>query len=310
VRSVVLATVLLSLAGQSEPRFALRAGCVLPYAAYAPARDALYFCDNAGRRAGTTPPPLADRLRLDAQNNLCAISSAPVPIALKEFDLWPSPSRSQLVSSRKSLAQVAVLPGRADVGEGTVVRTVGIISKAHLLGCQEPVSGEPAASAVTCHFMGGPQVSEIQLNLSPVTAPRDAPDCNTVVAKLVTHYRPIWWDDIDIKTPESPVRITGQLFYDDSVEACQRPASGPVTAAGAHAPRLTRWEVHPVYAIDVCLATAAADCDPSNGALWVPYHQWLDRPDARVRASGTSERIACRDASLKWLTSRAQGERP
>lgn len=310
MRSVVIATVLLTLAGQSEPRFALRAGCVLPYAAYAPARDALYFCDNAGRRAGTPPPPLADRLRLDAQNNLCAPASAPVPITLKEFGLLPSPPRSQLVSSRKSLAQVAALPGRADAGEGIVARTVGIISKAHIVGCQEPAPGQAAGEAVTCHFMGGPKVSEIQLNLSPVSAPRDAPDCDTVVAKLVTHYRPIWWDDIDIKTPEVPVRITGQLLYDDTVEGCQRAASATAPAAGTRAPRLTRWEVHPVYAIDVCIASAAADCDPSVGKLWVPYHQWLDRPDARVRASGTSERIACREASLKWLTTQGQGPRP
>jgi hypothetical protein len=65
-----------------------------------------------------------------------------------------------------------------------------------------------------------------------------------------------------------------------------------------------------VYAIDVCIATAAADCDPAHGKLWVPYHQWLDRPDARVRASGMVERVACRDASLKWLTSQSSGGRP
>lgn len=308
MKSAVIATVLLVVAAQSEPRFALRGGCILPYAAYAPTRDALYFCDNAGRRAGTPPPPLADRLRLDAQNNLCASATAPVPMALKEFGLLPSPPRSQLATNRKSLAQVAELPGRADVGEGTVVRTVGIISKAHVVGCSEPVPGERAGSSVTCDFMGGPKVSEIQVNLSQVSAPRDAPDCDTIVAKLVTHYRPIWWDDIDIKTPDGPVRITGQLFYDDSVESCQRSASGMVSATGMQSPRSTRWEIHPIYAIDVCVASAAVECDASNGTLWVPYHQWLDRPDARVHATGTSERIACRDASLKWLTS--QGQEP
>jgi hypothetical protein len=308
VRGALLATALLSLAGQSEPRFALRAGCVLPYAAYAPARDAMHFCDNAGRRAGMAPPPLADRLRLDAQNNLCAATSAPVPMALKEFALLPSPPSSQLATSRKSLARVVVLPGRADVGEGTVVRTVGLISKAHIVGCQDPAPGDPAGSAVTCHFMGGPKISEIQLNLSPITSPSDTPDCQAVVAKLITHYRPIWWDDIDIKTPEAPVRITGQLFYDNQAEACggRAPSS---RAVGARPARLTRWEVHPVYGIDVCIAPEAG-CDPMNGARWVPYHQWLDRPEARVRASGISERVACREASLKWLTSQGREDHP
>lgn len=297
MKPVLITIVLLATAAQSEPRFALRSGCVLPYADYAPTRDALYFCDNAGRRAGMPPPPLADRLRLDAQNNLCAPTSAPVPITLKEFGSLPSPPSSQLATSRKSLAQVAVLPGRSAVGEGTVVRTVGIISKAHVVGCDEPAPGEPAASAVTCHFMGGPKVSEIQLNLSPVSAPKDEPDCDTVVGKLVTHYRPIWWDDIDIKTPGAPVRITGQLFYDDTAGSCQ--------GAGSKAPRMTGWEVHPIYAIDVCITTAA-ECDPANGKLWLPYHQWLDRADASVRATGTRERVACREASLKWLTSQSR----
>lgn len=300
MKSVVLAVVLVAAAAQSEPRFALRSGCVLPYAAYAPTRDVLYFCDNAGRRAGMPPPPLADRLRLDAQNNLCAAASAPVPMAPREFGLLPSPPKSELTVSRKSLAQLAVLTGRSGVGEGTVIRTAGIISKAHVTGCREPAPGETAGEAVTCYFMGGPKVSEIQLNLSPVAGPRDQPDCDTIVAKLVTHYRPIWWDDIDIKTPEAPVRITGQLFYDDTAGTCQ--------GSGGRSPRMTRWEVHPVYAIDVCIASAA-ECDPANGQLWVPYHQWLDRPDAKVRATGTSERVACRDASIKWLTSQGSGER-
>jgi len=310
MRTAVIATLVLAVGAQSEPRFALRAGCMLPYGAYAPTRDALYFCDNAGRRGGMPPPPLADRLRLDAQNNLCAPASAPVPMALKEFGLLPSPPASQLATSRKSLAKATILPGRADVGEGTVIRVAGIISKAHLVGCSEPAPGEAAGEAVTCHFMGGPKVSEIQLNLSPMSAASAAPDCETVVAKLVTHYRPIWWDDLDIKTPEAPVRITGQLFYDDTAASCPRQASGTVPAGGMRAPRATSWEVHPVYAIDVCIASAATDCDPANGRLWVPYHQWLDRPDARVHATGTSERIACRDASLKWLTSQSRGERP
>lgn len=247
------------------------------------------------------PPPLADRLRLDAQNNLCAPASAPMPMALKEFGLLPVPPSTQLASSRRSLAEVAVLPGRSITGEGTVVRTVGVISKAHIVGCDEPSPGEPVASAVTCHFMGGPKVSEIQLNLSPIGAPPGEPDCDTIVAKMVTHYRPIWWDDIDVKTPEAPVRITGQLFYDDTAATCQGP--------GARSARMTGWEVHPVYAIDVCIASAH-ECDPTNGRLWIPYHQWLDRPDAKVRATGTIERVACRDASLKWLTSQGRGERP
>lgn len=283
---VMAAAALVMAAGQSEPRFALRPGCVLPYAAYAPTRDVLYFCDNAGRRAGQAPPALADRLRLDAQNNLCAPTTAPVPITHAEIARLPDTDSRDVASSRRPLAKVASLPGRTDVGEGTVVRLAGVISSAHVAGCQE---GELAS----CRFLGGPKLSEMQLNLSPISAPGNAADCGTVIAKMIPHFRPIWWDDIDIKTPEAPVRVTGQLFYDDTARSCARGGQG----------RLSSWEIHPVYAIDVCTAASPADCDPGIGQVWQPYHQWVDRPDARVRATGARERVACREASLKWLTS-------
>ena len=290
---VVAAGALMISAAQPAPRFALRGGCVLPYAAYAPTRDALYFCDNAGRRAGQPPPALPDRLRLDAQNNLCAPAGAPVPMSHREFSRLPAVDPHALLTSRKRLAAIAPLPGRADVGEGTVVRIAGIISTAHVAGCDQPAPGERAGEPVTCHFLGGPTLSEMQLNLSPMSAPRDTPDCDTVVAKMIVHYRPIWWDEIDIKTPDAPVRITGQLFYDETATACPRGGSA----------RSTPWEIHPVYAIDVCTAASPGECDPAAGRFWQPHHQWVDRPDARVRATGTAERIRCREASLKWLAS-------
>jgi hypothetical protein len=39
--------------------------------------------------------------------------------------------------------------------------------------------------------------------------------------------------------------------------------------------RVSNWEVHPVFAIDVCKNTTLANCKDDNAAVWVPLHTWL-----------------------------------
>jgi hypothetical protein len=48
----------------------------------------------------------------------------------------------------------------------------------------------------------------------------------------------------------------------------ERRASGQLEAG-------VEWEVHPVYAIDVCKNTTLANCKDDNAAVWVPLHTWL-----------------------------------
>lgn len=271
------------LSAQSAPRFALRGGCTLPYEV-APTRDVFEFCDNAGRREGAAPPPLADRLRLDAQNNLCARAGTPLELALRDFGSFPKPPSSQLTASRLSLAAVVKDRGPA-VGEGTVVRTTGVITKARVAGCSGPEAGKPAGELVSCNMLLGIRHSEIQLNLNTGRAD-ETNTCGDVVAKIITHFRPRAWQDIDVRTPLPPVRITGQLFYDDTASGCSQPG---------------RWEIHPVYAIDVCTSVDSA-CESGNPARWMPYHRWTEEPAARTQPSGLAERVACRDVSVKWMT--------
>jgi len=61
--------------------------------------------------------------------------------------------------------------------------------------------------------------------------------------------------------------FTGQLFYD----ASHSPGGAP--------DRASVWEVHPIYAIWVCLNTTLQACPPNkknNESVWLPFHKLRD----------------------------------
>jgi hypothetical protein len=69
---------------------------------------------------------------------------------------------------------------------------------------------------------------------------------------------------------QRPVRVRGQLMFDASHSLC---ANGHRTANNTA--RRSGWEIHPVYAIDVCSATSLATCKASDATKWTPLDQWL-----------------------------------
>jgi len=36
------------------------------------------------------------------------------------------------------------------------------------------------------------------------------------------------------------------------------------------------WEIHPVYAIDVCEKTTLAACKVNDESVWLPLEEWLN----------------------------------
>jgi hypothetical protein len=40
-------------------------------------------------------------------------------------------------------------------------------------------------------------------------------------------------------------------------------------------PRVSFWEIHPVYAVDVCTAQEPADCQDTHAAIWKPLDAWV-----------------------------------
>jgi hypothetical protein len=64
---------------------------------------------------------------------------------------------------------------------------------------------------------------------------------------------------------ERPVRITGQLFFDGSHVPCKD--GEPV---GSNPRRLSVWEIHPIYHLDVCKFETLQKCDPAKATAWQP----------------------------------------
>ena len=65
----------------------------------------------------------------------------------------------------------------------------------------------------------------------------------------------------------NPVRIRGPLFFDASHVPCAPDKE-------ANPARLWLWEIHPVYAIDVCSETTIAACRIDDESLWTPLNEF------------------------------------
>jgi hypothetical protein len=89
--------------------------------------------------------------------------------------------------------------------------------------------------------------------------------CTTVTAEMIPHLRPNAWTAADIDKTLNPVRITGQLFFDASHEPCRNG-----TAKTGDPPRVSNWEIHPVYAIDVCQHPTLGECRVDMDSVWTP----------------------------------------
>jgi hypothetical protein len=118
---------------------------------------------------------------------------------------------------------------------GVVVRVVARMVDAHVSDCSSGTHGE----AVNCDLLGVDR-NDLHIVLMPPDDP-EADECESITAEIIPHFRPEAWAMLDMKTPvDNPVRVTGQLFYDNAHAKC---------TAGSHPnpKRRTVWEIHPVY---------------------------------------------------------------
>jgi hypothetical protein len=65
------------------------------------------------------------------------------------------------------------------------------------------------------------------------------------------------------------VRITGTLLFD----AAHRPCQNSIPSAG-NPVRISVWEIHPVYAIDVCKFPTLTRCKVDDKTVWTPFDQY------------------------------------
>ena len=155
------------------------------------------------------------------------------------------------------LKDIYTTSGGKKIGEGSVLRLVAFLVDAHY-------SNVSSGESVNCK-LHGKESNDIHIMLGQSTS---AAACSTATAEMSPHFRPAAWDQIAGINLRNPVRITGQLFFDASHKPCRN-------GRGPNPQRISIWEIHPVYAIDVCSSMTLVGCSPSDESVWTPLDQWL-----------------------------------
>jgi len=83
---------------------------------------------------------------------------------------------------------------------------------------------------------------------------------------MIPHYRPTAWRDTAVRAVERPVRVTGHLFFDSAHLPCDE-AGHPEQGQPA---RMSLWEIHLVYSLEVCRHATLAACRGDHDEDWQP----------------------------------------
>jgi len=237
--------------------------CKLPFASISTKQAIDSKCGISGSPKNTAALAAQD----SAKDNFCASGSA----ILLQFNIYaPLQSAAENVlggadyeppASRATLHNLYTLNG-SSIGEGTLVSIVGYVESAHYSDVDD---GE----SVNCELEGDAN-NDIHI---PIVTTAGADECASVTAEISPHYRPSVWTPSNVNRPTVPVRFTGQLLFD----AEHRPCRGTTVEEPK---RQSVWEVHPVYAIDVCTAAMASECEGNNDKVWTPLDSWLKQQPA------------------------------
>jgi hypothetical protein len=266
------------------------------------------LCGNTGCFKGA-----ANDKQNAMKNNFCAPTNEIIPVTLQTFvDLRdaansePSITIGEPPPSRAKLANIMKLGDGTRLGEGKTVVFVGYVLDArHSNVDKDDPLNKGNGESVQCNLLGC-AYNDIHIDL---TADRnDRTPCHSVVAEIIPHYRPPAWDLFDspdyaafLKT--HPVKITGQLFYDDSHVACTKDGKAGFNPARNNAKdfeRLALWEIHPIYAIDVCKNTDRSQCNLADASAWFPFTDLQSRlglatvtPTEKCKATTDNPKSAC-----------------
>ena len=266
------ALVLAGIADDARPQ-ALVPGCALPFDAIKVHHP---IDDSCVARGDVPEPPVADNdaghaLQNEAKNNFCA-PGGPVVITFATFSrlqknldqkipaakTW---NRDHLPKDRSGFASLYTTTAGDTIGERSVVRFAGWVMKLRA-GGKESVNCQGSTKDAT----------DLHIVLIASSDRENTPECSSVTVEITPHFRPDNWDAHTILSAnDHPLRFTGPLMYD----ASHRPCSGSPPKAGVRAPaRVSSWEIHPVYGIDVCMKKSLKSCKASDDSVWIPLDQW------------------------------------
>jgi hypothetical protein len=240
--------------------------CQLPKAASGKLRRVDRQCGLSG--VGDTQ---AHRDQNAAKNNFCAQGPA-VTLRREHFEQLQAAaeqagvqfgSRENLPEDRAPLRGILALGNGTRVGEGSLVKHVGFITHPRY-------SNTDHGESVNCNFTG--EVSnDIHFDLHQDPDEDDA--CLSVTGEITPHRRAPHYEKevlVQHRVAQRPVRVTGQLFFDASHRPCVN--GEPME----NLKRISLWEIHPVYSIDVCRRRTVPECAADDDSAWIPLDRFTN----------------------------------
>jgi hypothetical protein len=239
---------------------ALAPACTLPFASLEQHHPIDDSCGPDGAASADTPQSLQN----DAKNNFCA-AGPPVNV---NFDVLRQMQQAaannvtfgsdrSLPDDRSQLLNLSTSAG--SLGEGTEARVAAFVMDAHY-------SNLGKGESVNCKT-GDKESNDIHIVLAETSDETD--QCNSATAEMSPHFRPdVWNPDVlnekdtsifQSGSPKHMFRFTGQLFFDASHRPCSNGKGSPK--------RSTLWEIHPVYAVDICI-DPSGQCTVDNDVNW------------------------------------------
>jgi hypothetical protein len=237
------------------------AGCSLPFTGLAHPID-----DDCGIDGKSTN---ADKVaESHAKNNFCATGPAVWATFTTFTKLRQATDASgfDLAADRSNAANIVTTTEGDTVGEGSLVKIAGFVLRA-------AIANKGGGENVNC-TRGGNARNDLHIHLAKSKSKAKANFCKAVVAEVSPHQRP---DDLNagdlMLTEGIPVRITGHLLFDGNHPVkCDMNKSANSGAS--------TWEIHPIYAVDVCKFTSLTTCDARNDARSTSLKEWADAQDA------------------------------
>lgn len=199
------------------------------------------------------------KLEAKAKNNFCATGS-PARLTFLSFDKLQQLTKSSsfdLGDDRSGARKIHTTSDGKLVGEGDLVTFAGFVIRAD-------TANRSSGETVNCK-KGGVARNDIHIHIAPTASKAKANFCKAVIAEMSPHLRPDHWTGGNLMLPDDvPIRLTGHLFYDTSHKSAQCPSAAKDKAKA----RVSSWEIHPVYQVDVCKFTTLQTCDPRNNSKW------------------------------------------
>jgi hypothetical protein len=240
--------------------------CSLPFAPI----QRHHAIDDACSATGNSNPDTAQGERQANQNaeknNFCASNTPNTPVNI-DFDVLHQlqqeaasvttfGSDGSLPQDRSVLQKLTTKVGA--IGEGTVVRIVAFVINAHPsnVGSGESVNCKrPDAESNDIHIVLGQNSNQDD-------------ECSSVTAEMSPHFRPDAWTPNNMNQNNARLfRFTGHLFFDGS----HKPCTG---STGPNPKRSSLWEIHPVYAVQVCGNTNNT-CKVDSDQDWIALSDFV-----------------------------------